>query len=233
MAYFIKKQAEKSQPTTTEQPPARPAAAQARPTSGQGWEFSNCLVIVAHPDDEILWAGGLMLLHHETRWTVITLTRQSDPDRSARFNNVMKYLGAKGVMGDLDDSPEQKPLAEKDIRKTILSLLPMGKFDMVLTHSRWGEYTRHLRHEETSKAVLALFNTKEIPAGKMWMFAYEDGGGKYLPKPSRDADVSVRLPDRIAQEKYKIITELYGFAPDSFEAKSCPKQEAFWTLGAK
>jgi LmbE family N-acetylglucosaminyl deacetylase len=180
-----------------------------------------------------LWAGGLMLLHHETRWTVITLTRQSDPERSAKFNNVMKYLGAKGIMGDLDDLPEQKPLFEKDIRKTILSLLPMDKFDMVLTHSRWGEYTRHLRHEETSKAVLALYNTKELPAKKMWMFAYEDGGGKYLPKPSRDADVSVWLPEGIAQEKYKIITELYGFAADSFEAKTCPKREAFWTLGAK
>ena len=234
MAYFIKQQAEKSQPPTTEQPRARSAESQTRPTrSGQGWEFTNCVIIVAHPDDEILWAGGLMLLHHETRWTVITLTRQSDPDRSAKFNNVMKYLGAKGIMGDLDDSPEQKPLAEKDTRKTILSLLPMDKFDMVLTHSRWGEYTRHLRHEETSKSVLALYNTKELSAKRMWMFAYEDGGGKYMPKPSRDADVSVWLPDNIWQEKYKIITELYGFAPDSFEAKCCPKREAFWTLGAK
>jgi LmbE family N-acetylglucosaminyl deacetylase len=230
MAYLIKQQAEKSQPPKPEQPPA---AAPARSTSGQGWEFTNCVVIVAHPDDEILWAGGLMLLHHETRWTVLTLTRQSDQDRSAKFNNVMKYLGARGIMGDLDDSPEQKPLAEKDIRRTILSLLPLDKFDMVLTHSRWGEYTRHLRHEETSKAVLAMYNTKELSAKQMWMFAYEDGGGKYLPKPSRDADVSLWLPENIAQEKYKIITKLYGFAADSFEAKCCPKREAFWTLGAK
>lgn len=225
MAYFTKQPA--GAPTAaTEKTPNRSG-------TSQGWEFTNCLVIVAHPDDEILWAGGLMLLHHETRWTVLTLTRQSDPERSAKFNNVMKYLGVKGIMGDLDDSPEQKPLAEKDIRKTIQSLLPMDKFDMVLTHSRWGEYTRHLRHEETSKAVLSLYNTKEVPAKQMWMFAYEDGAGKYLPRPSRDADVAVWLPENIAQEKYKIITELYGFAPESFEAKACPKREAFWTLGAK
>jgi LmbE family N-acetylglucosaminyl deacetylase len=211
----------------------KPAGQTPRLHSGQGWDFSNCLVIVAHPDDETLWAGGIMLLHSETRWTVITLCRKSDPDRAAKFQRVMEYLGAKGIMGDLDDSPEQSPLAEKDVRKTILTLLPMDKFDLVLTHSRWGEYTRHLRHEETSKAVLALHNAKELSGKQVWMFAYEDGGGKYLPKPSRDSDVQVWLPEKIWQEKYKIITELYGFGADSFEAKTCPKQEAFWTLGAK
>lgn len=174
-----------------------------------------------------------MLLHHETRWTVMTLCRKSDLDRSAKFNRVMEYLGAKGVMGDLDDGPEQKPLVEKEIKKTILSLLPMDRFDLVLTHSRWGEYTRNLRHEETSRAVTVLFNTKELFSKQLWMFAYEDGGGKYLPKPSRDADFQVWLPDKIWQEKYRIVTEMYGFAPDSFEAKCCPKQETFWRLGAK
>lgn len=208
-----------------------PASTQRR--AGQTWDFSNCAIIVAHPDDETLWAGGLMLLHPQTRWTVITLCRKSDPDRAPKFMRVMQYLGAKGIMGDMDDSPEQKPLVEKEIRKTILSLLPMDRFDLVLTHSRWGEYTRHLRHEETSRAVTTLFNTKELSGKQVWMFAYEDGGGKYLPKPIRDTDFQVWLPDKIWQEKYRIITEFYGFAADSFEAKCCPKQEAFWRLGEK
>jgi LmbE family N-acetylglucosaminyl deacetylase len=218
---------------TAERKPAGLVSAERRAGAGQTWDFSNCLVIVAHPDDETLWAGGTMLLHSETRWTVITLCRKSDPDRAAKFQRVMEYLGAKGIMGDLDDSPEQSPLAEREVKKAILSLLPMDKFDLVLTHSRWGEYTRHLRHEETSRAVLALYNTKEISCKQVWMFAYEDGGGKYLPKPSRDSDVQVWLPEKIWQEKYKIITEMYGFGADSFEAKCCPKQEAFWQLGAK
>jgi len=217
----------------TEQTP-KPGPAPARPVStAQGWDFSNCAIIVAHPDDEMLWAGGVMLLHSESRWTVMALCRKSDPDRSAKFDRVMEHLGAKGIMGDLDDSPEQRPLAEKDIKKTILSLLPLDRFDLVITHSRWGEYTRHLRHEETSRAVTNLFNTKELSAKQLWMFAYEDGGGKYLPKPVRDSDVNVWLPEKIWQAKYKIITETYGFGPDTFEAKCCPKQEAFWKLGGK
>jgi LmbE family N-acetylglucosaminyl deacetylase len=218
-------------PPSTE--PRTKAGQAARPGSGQGWDFSNCAMIVAHPDDETLWAGGLMLLHPESRWTVMTICRKSDTERAAKFQRVMQYLGAKGIMGDLDDGPEQKPLPEKEIRKTILTLLPLDRFDLVLTHSRWGEYTRHLRHEETSKAVTAMFNTKELSGKQLWMFAYEDGGGKYLPKPSRDSDVQVWLPEKIWQEKYKIITEMYGFGPDSFEARSCPKQETFWKMGAK
>jgi hypothetical protein len=212
----------------------RPGPVQAsRPSPRQEWDFNNCAIIVAHPDDEMLWAGGTILLHGESRWTVITLCRKSDADRAAKFQRVMEYLGAKGIMGDLDDSPEQLPLAEKEVRKTILSLLPLDRFDLVMTHSRWGEYTRHLRHEEVSRAVLGLYNTKDLISKQVWMFAYEDGGGKYLPKPTRDCDVQVWLPEKIWQEKYKIITEIYGFGTESFEAKTCPKQEAFWTLGAK
>jgi len=204
-----------------------------RQSSGQTWDYNNCAVIVAHPDDETLWAGGLILLHPQTRWTVMTLCRKSDQDRAAKFQRVMEYLGAKGIMGDLDDGPEQTPLGEREVRKMILSILPMDRFDLLLTHSRWGEYTRHIRHEETSKAVVAMHNAKELPGRQVWMFAYEDGGGKYLPKPSRDCDVQVWLPEKIWQEKYKIITDIYGFAADSFEAKTCPKQEAFWQIGVK
>ena len=45
------------------------------------WVFENAVVIVAHPDDETLWAGGTILMHPETHWTILTLCRTSDPDR--------------------------------------------------------------------------------------------------------------------------------------------------------
>jgi hypothetical protein len=64
------------------------------------------------------------------------------------------------------------------------------------------------------------------------MFAYEDGGGKYLPRPVRDADVYIRLTEEIWQQKFDLITKVYGFAPDSFEAKATPREEAFWLLEA-
>jgi len=190
--------------------------------------FKNCAVIVAHPDDETLWAGGTLLLHPDIDWTIIAICRKSDIDRAPKFFRVLEEYNARGAMGDLDDGPEQTPLDLMLVRKTILELLPSTRFDLVITHSRWGEYTRHLRHEETAKAVLNLWNSDRLYTKQIWSFAYEDGNKNYLPKSVQDADISIELPERIWQHKYKIITEIYGFNKDSFEARTTPRKEAFW-----
>lgn len=190
-------------------------------------DFRHCVVIVAHPDDETLWTGGTMLMHPESEWTVITLCRKSDPDRAPRFFKALKGLHAAGIMGDLDDGPEQTSLDTRKVQATILELLPSDGFDLIITHSPCGEYTRHRRHEETAKAVKALWESKGLFAKELWMFAYEDGGGKYVPRAIDDADFKVELPDEIWRIKYDIIRNVYGFSPESFEAKTTPKEEAF------
>lgn len=194
------------------------------------WTFEKCAVIVAHPDDETLWAGGTMLMHPEARWTVVTLCRPSDSDRASKFHRAIETLNATGVMGDLDDSPEQTPLPAREVQHSILELLPPGTYDLVITHGIWGEYTRHLRHEETGKAVLALWNAGRIAAKEVWRFAYEDNNGKHSPRAVADADIRTHLPDGIYQQKYDIITQIYGYAPDSFQAKATPHDEAFWSF---
>lgn len=201
------------------------------PAARISYEYTNCAVVVAHPDDETLWAGGMLLLHPDSCWTIVTLCRKSDPGRAPKFGRALERYNAKGVMGDLDDGPEQKPLRTVEIEDAIMELLPSDRYDLILTHGPWGEYTRHRRHEEASKAVMALRESGRLSAREVWMFAYEDGGKKYLPRPSRDADIQVRLPDDVWQTKYRIITEVYGFGPDSFEARTTPKEEAFWVLG--
>ena len=191
---------------------------------------SCCAVIVAHPDDETLWAGGTILMHPQAKWTVVTLCRKDDSDRAPRFYQALAELGAAGIMGDLDDRPEQKSLRSKDVQNKILSLLPSDSFDLIITHSCKGEYTRHLRHEETARAVLALWKTGQICTRQLWSFAYEDNRGEYLPRPIADAHLFVELSEKIWRQKKDIITGIYGFSEDSFEAKTTPKQEAFWRL---
>jgi len=188
---------------------------------------SECAVIVAHPDDETLWAGGLMLMHPKVKWTVVTLCRKSDPDRAPRFFKALERLRAGGFMADLDDGPEQTPLDSGQVQKTIEKLLPSKKFDIIITHSTSGEYTRHLRHEETAKAVLALWNSDRLFADELWTFAYEDGNRRYFPRAIKDADLLVGLNEEIWRKKYDIITRTYGFDRESFEAKTTPKEEAF------
>jgi LmbE family N-acetylglucosaminyl deacetylase len=191
---------------------------------------SKCLIIVAHPDDEALWAGGIMLLNPKVDWTVITICRKSDTDRAPKFFKALRKFNAVGFMGDLDDGPEQTPLSIKDVQKTIIKLLPYYKFELVITHNPSGEYTRHLRHEETANSVLDLCHRSKIRANHLWTFAYEDGNGKYLPKAVDKADLLIELNDKIWQKKYNIITKIYGFGKNSFETKTTPRKEAFWNI---
>lgn len=185
-------------------------------------------VIVAHPDDETLWTGGTILNHPSWDFFIISLCRKSDTERASKFFKSLKILGSEGIMGDLDDGPDQIPLNENELEQTILQLLPSKHFDLIITHSPNGEYTKHLRHEETGKAIIKLWLEGKISTKELWIFAYEDGNKKYRPKPIKTASVLFKLPENIWLKKYKLITETYGFEETSFEAETTPKAEAFW-----
>lgn len=188
----------------------------------------SAIVIVAHPDDETLWAGGTILGRPSWDWFILSLCRKSDPDRAPRFLRALQALGAEGKMMDLNDGPEQIPLVQEEIENTILQALPNTHFDLIISHSPAGEYTRHRRHEEIGEAVIALWACQKIQAKKLWTFAYEDGGRQYYPCPIQTAHLYMTLPEHIWQKKYNIITRIYGFQKDGFEARTTPCAEAFW-----
>ncbi len=62
-------------------------------------EIKRVAIIVAHPDDETLWAGGTILSHPEWECFVVSLCRKSDPDRAPKFKKVLEVLGADGISG--------------------------------------------------------------------------------------------------------------------------------------
>ncbi len=185
-------------------------------------------VIVAHPDDETLWAGGTILSHPSWNCFIVCLCRGNDKERAPRFYDALTVLRSKGVMGTLDDGAEQNLLHEKEVWNAILDLLPQKHFDLILTHNPTGEYTRHIRHEEVSKAVITLWYAGKISASELWTFAYEDGNKGYNPKPVESADIYRLLTRRIWLRKFSIITETYRFAKNSFEAETTSQAEAFW-----
>ena len=190
-------------------------------------ETQRVAVVVAHPDDETLWTGGLLLSHPEWSIFIVSLCRGKDTDRAPRFHQTLECLGAKGAMGDLDDGPEQVPLPAIMVQDAILALLPVWDVDLLLTHAPGGEYTRHRRHEDISRAVQALCRKGDLSARRILEFAYEDGGRAYFPQARKDADLHLPLPEAIWQRKHDIITQVYGFDPSSWEAQTTPRTEAF------
>ena len=185
-------------------------------------------LIVAHPDDETLWAGGTILSHPSWQCFMVCACRGNDTDRAPKFYDALKVLKSEGAMGCLDDGPDQRPLDEAVVEGVILDLLPPRHFGLVITHNPSGEYTRHLRHEEVSRAVIQLWHAGKISTDELWTFAYEDGGREYLPKPVENAAIYQKISKQDGLKKYSLITEIYGFEKTSFEAETTPRAEAFW-----
>jgi hypothetical protein len=188
---------------------------------------TKACAIVAHPDDETLWAGGTILSHSQWDWYIISLCRGDDKGRSEKFYRVLEYFNASGTMGSLDDSPQQHPLCMEIVEKEILKLLPHNFFDLIVSHDPNGEYTRHRRHEEVGICVSRFLKTGILTARNYWTFAYEDGNKKHLPRVKENADYIFKLPKDIWLRKYEIITKIYGFEKSSFEARTTPRKEAF------
>lgn len=188
----------------------------------------HIVVVVAHPDDETIWAGGVLLGAHPDEAFVASLCRGSDPDRAPKFRRVLEELQAVGAMGDMDDSPEQLPLAGVTVRGAVKSLLPARNWDLLITHGPRGEYTRHRRHEEVSCAVADLWRQGAITARELWMFAYDDARGTSDPRPRSDADVVLQLDEAAHSRKVRLVTGIYGFGQASFEARAAGSREAFY-----
>jgi hypothetical protein len=204
------------------------------------------LVIVAHPDDETIWMGGLMIRHPRWDWHILSLCRGDDADRAPRFQKAAREYGALAAISDLDDSPELKPLSPdlceiKDRIKTHIGEVPDGRpdvcemrlavcdrFDLIFTHGVRGEYTRHLRHEQVHRAVCEMWAAGDLK-GELIFFAYEDGRGAYTPRPASEARIRLQLTAEEYVRKTHVLKDIYGHGRGSFEAACAGMVEAFDT----
>ena len=158
----------------------------------------------------------------------MALCRGSDADRAPRFRKALQQYGATGDLADLDDGPEQTPLPMEVVQETVLRLLPPKRFDLVITHGPTGEYTRHRRHEECCSAVVALWHSGRLQTAGLWLFAYDDGDGSHLPRVHPGAHRQCPLSVSQWLEKRKILVDVYGFTPDSWEVRAAACEEGFW-----
>ena len=198
-----------------------------RDQSAQRQTPMKAAIIVAHPDDETIWSGGLILKNPEWQWTVLSLCRADDPDRSRRFESVSRLLGFDAFISDVDDSnPLRQIDTQRDIGSRILNFLASTCWDLCLTHGSNGEYG-HPRHKEVHGEVLRLAHDGTLECRQLWTFAYECNVQKRFCIPHSNANELVHLSDKELFEKRRIVHGEYGYGEDSFEVRSCITPESF------
>jgi LmbE family N-acetylglucosaminyl deacetylase len=124
----------------------------------------KALVLVAHPDDCVIFASAYMDAHPEYEWDIVYLThhwwekRAREMTRYWRRRGIKtKFLGFKDHGRDLG-SLTLKTWAEDSAIKTLRKIAI--KYDFILTHGEEGEYG-HPHHCVIHKAVKD-FNVSKV-----------------------------------------------------------------------
>lgn len=157
------------------------------------------LVCVAHPDDETIFFGGLLLSrrHDKIPWVVVCATSDGNAERKRQFTDACRELGiGETQWWELPDRYEQR-LPIDQISERLKRLAPPNE---IYTHGIVGEYG-HPHHQDVSYAVHKAF------AGhpKLYSVAY-----------NAFPEFEVRLTAEDFATKARILTKVYGSETNRF-----------------
>ncbi len=192
----------------------------------------TAVMVVAYPGDETLFSGGQVLLTQNWRWHIVTVFAGSKPNVSKRFNDATHKLRATGEILGIPEKPGKQTTLQLEASAEILRVLYDHKPDILITHSPFGECRKLLGRDVLGRIVTRLWNEGATKVQKLWIFAYEDDNVEAVPMAADESDRSICLPKEVWQEKRGILMDAYGFGADSFMARSCPLEEAFFCFNS-
>ena len=114
-------------------------------------------LVVAHPDDESLWFGGL-LAAEPGDWTVICCSiPRTDAIRAWKYFAACEVLGARPRLLPFIEAGPNEPLSGLD-------LIDLSGFDQVVTHNTVGEYG-HQHHIQLNRLLTVRYPDKVVTGG--------------------------------------------------------------------
>jgi LmbE family N-acetylglucosaminyl deacetylase len=116
----------------------------------------DCVMIVAHPDDEIVFAGSFLLDNADKKWLLISVTspRQSfvgNRRKKTFLEKLPLVLGCDSLMLNFEDSGQNQKI-QGDFHLDISSILSAQCWEKIVTHGPDGEYG-HTHHKQVHSIV--------------------------------------------------------------------------------
>ena len=114
------------------------------------------VMIVAHPDDEVLWGGANLF---KDSYFVVCLTNNYNPARSNDFREILKFTNNSGIILNYPDAEnnvrDDWSEVQVGILKDLSVILNYKYWDKIVTYGPEGT-TGHFHHKKTSTYVTDL-----------------------------------------------------------------------------
>ena len=163
------------------------------------YKYKN-LMVVAHPDDDLLF-GGTELMKDD--YVVVCVTCGTSKTRLKEFKRMMNYFEDEYITLGYPDLVEGKKSEWTDeydlITRDIKNIINLKEWDKIVTHNPDGEYG-HIHHKMTNRIVTGLTDDKS----KLYYF-----NKTYSTKYYKENNISKTLDEEMCNKKRELFDKYY------------------------